>query len=79
MKARRKVARQHARVVDARRDFLHKASTDLVRRFDGIAVEDLNVSGMARNHCLAKSISRTGWAGSGRCWNTRPSGTAGRS
>ncbi len=63
VKARRKVARQHARVADARRDFLHKASIDLVRRFDGIAVEDLNVSGMARNHCLAKLISRTGWAG----------------
>jgi putative transposase len=33
-----------------------------VRRFDGIAVEDLNVSGMVRNHCLARSISQTGWA-----------------
>jgi putative transposase len=61
-KARVKVARQHARVADARRDFLHKASTDLVRRFDGIAVEDLNVSGMVRNRSLAKAISRTGWA-----------------
>ena len=61
-KARLKVARQHARVADARRDFLHKASTNLVRRFDGIAVEDLNVSGMVRNRSLAKAISRTGWA-----------------
>jgi putative transposase len=60
-KARLKVTRQHARVADARRDFLHKASTDLVRRFDGIAVEDLNVSGMVRNRSLAKAISRTGW------------------
>jgi putative transposase len=32
-KARLRVARQHARVADARREFLHKASTDLVRRF----------------------------------------------
>jgi len=62
VKAKRKVARQHARVADARRDFLHKASTDLVRRFDGIAIEDLNVSGMVRNHSLAKAISQTGWA-----------------
>jgi putative transposase len=61
-KAKARVARQHAKVADARRDFLHKASTDLVRRFDGIAVEDLNVSGMVRNHCLAKAISQTGWA-----------------
>ena len=57
-----KVARAHARVADARRDYLHKASTDLVRRFDVIAVEDLNVSGMTRNRSLARAISCTGWA-----------------
>ena len=61
-KAKRKVARTHARITDARRDFLHKASTDLVRRFDVIAVEDLNVAGMARNRSLARAISCTGWA-----------------
>lgn len=60
-KAKRRVARAHSRVRDARRDFLHKASTDLVRRFDGIAVEDLAVSNMVRNRALAKAISRTGW------------------
>ncbi len=57
-----KVARAHARVADARRDFLHKASTDLVRRFDMIAAEDLNVSGMVKNRSLARAISCTGWA-----------------
>jgi putative transposase len=61
-KARLKVARAHARITDARRDFLHKASTDLVRRFDVIAVENLNVSGMVRNRHLARAISVTGWA-----------------
>jgi putative transposase len=61
-KARRRVARQHARVRDARRDFLHKTSTDLVRRFDTIVIEDLNVAGMIRNHRLARSIAQTGWA-----------------
>jgi putative transposase len=60
-RARVKVARQHSRVADARRDFLHKSSTDLVARFDVIAVEDLNVAGMVRNPSLAKSISETGW------------------
>jgi putative transposase len=60
-KAARKAARVHARVADARRDFLHKASTDLVRRFDVIAIEDLNVSGMVRNRRLARAISCTGW------------------
>jgi putative transposase len=62
-KVKRKVARAHALIADARRDFLHKASTDLVRRFSVIAVEDLSVSGMVRNHSLARAISCTGWAG----------------
>ena len=61
-KRRVKVARTHARIGDARRDFLHKITTDLVRRFDVIAVEDLNVSGMVRNRSLARAISCTGWA-----------------
>jgi putative transposase len=61
-KAKQKVARCHSRVRDARRDFLHQRSTALVRRFDAIAVEDLNVVGMVRNRRLAKAISRTGWA-----------------
>jgi putative transposase len=61
-KAALKVARVHARVADARRDFLHKVSTDLVHRFDRIAVEDLNVSGMVRNRNLARAISCTGLA-----------------
>ena len=61
-KARRKVARAHARVADARRDFLQKTSTDLIRRFDVLAVEDLAVRNMVRNRKLARAISCTGWA-----------------
>ena len=61
-KAARKVARAHARVADARRDFLQKASTGLIRRFDVLAVEDLAVQNMVRNRSLARAISRTGWA-----------------
>ena len=60
--ARVKVARAHAKVADARRDFLHKSSTALVRRFELIAVEDLNVSSMVRNRKLARAISCTGWS-----------------
>ncbi|MFJ9369038.1 RNA-guided endonuclease InsQ/TnpB family protein [Nocardia sp. NPDC101769] len=60
-KQRVKVARKHSRVRDARRDFLHKTSTDLVRRFDTIAVEDLTPKNMVRNRRLAKSISEAGW------------------
>jgi putative transposase len=40
-KARVKVARAHAKIADARRDFLHKTSTGLIGRFDVIALEDL--------------------------------------
>lgn len=54
---RLKVARLHARIADARTDYLHKTTTDLVRRFDVIIVEDLNVRGMTKNHGLARSLS----------------------
>ncbi|MEE2059075.1 RNA-guided endonuclease InsQ/TnpB family protein [Rhodococcus artemisiae] len=60
-KQRSRVARTHSRVRDARRDFLHKTSTDLVARFDTIAVEDLAPRNMVRNRRLAKSISECGW------------------
>jgi putative transposase len=60
-KAKLKVARQHTRVRDSRRDFLHKATTALVRRFDRIAIEDLAVGNMIRNRKLSKSISECGW------------------
>ena len=60
-KAAVKAARVHARITDARQDFLHKASMRLVRENDLIAVEDLNVPGMVRNRRLARAISQTGW------------------
>jgi putative transposase len=55
------VARAHAKIADARRDFLHKTSTSLIRRFDVVAIEDLNISGMVRNRRLARAICCTGW------------------
>lgn len=60
-KAKQRVARAHSKVRAARRDFLHQTSTGLVRRFDRIGVEDLNVSGMVRNRHLARAISDVGW------------------
>ena len=62
VKRRVKVARAHARVADARRDFLHKLSTQIIRGNDVIAVEDLAVRNMVRNRSLARVISCTGWA-----------------
>ena len=60
-KAKQKVARAHSKVRHARRDFLHKTSTDLVRKHDRIGVEDLAVANMVKNRRLAKAISDTGW------------------
>ena len=55
------VAKVHARIKDIRTDFLHKLSTQLIRENQSISIEDLNVSGMLKNHCLAKAISDLGW------------------
>ncbi|MFE2973043.1 RNA-guided endonuclease InsQ/TnpB family protein, partial [Streptomyces sp. NPDC059340] len=60
-KARIKVARAHARVTDARREFHHQLSTQLIRDNQAIAVEDLAVKGLARTR-LAKSVHDAGWS-----------------
>ncbi|MEU5507612.1 RNA-guided endonuclease InsQ/TnpB family protein [Streptomyces fungicidicus] len=60
-KARIKVARQHARVADRRRDWHHKASTQIIRDNQAVHVEDLAVSGLARTR-LAKSVHDAGWS-----------------
>jgi putative transposase len=60
-KAAAKVARAHRKVRDARRDFLHRASTRLVRGHDVIVIEDLAVKNMIRNRHLARAISDCGW------------------
>lgn len=60
-KARTLLAKAHLHVQRQRRDFAHKTALTLVRRFDCIAVEDLNIRGMLRNHALAKHIQDAGW------------------
>jgi putative transposase len=60
-KARVKVARVHARIADRRTDHLHKITTRLVRETQTLVIEDLAVSTMVSNHCLARAINDAGW------------------
>ncbi|MGC0379768.1 IS605 OrfB family transposase [Streptomyces sp. SAI-229] len=60
-KARRKVARVHARIADRRRDFLHKLSTRLVRENQTVVIEDRTVRNLLRNGRLARAISDAAW------------------
>ncbi|GAA4242187.1 RNA-guided endonuclease TnpB family protein [Actinomadura meridiana] len=60
-KAKRRLARVHARITDRRRDFLHKLTTRLVHENQVVVIEDLNVTGMTRNHCFARAISDASW------------------
>ncbi len=59
--ARKKLAKLHAKISDARNDFLHKLSTKIIRENQTIVLEDLNVSGMMKNRKLSRAISDLGW------------------
>jgi len=60
-RARGRVARVHAQVNDARREFHHPLSTALIRENQAVAVEDLAVKGLARTR-MAKSVHDAGWS-----------------
>ena len=56
-----KVARCYRSISNQRNDFLHKLSTYLIRNYDTICLEDLNVKGMEQNHHLAMAIQDASW------------------
>ncbi|MFF4803305.1 RNA-guided endonuclease InsQ/TnpB family protein [Streptomyces sp. NPDC001351] len=60
-KARRKVARIHARIVDRRRDFLHKLTSRIVHENQVVVIEDLTVRNLLKNGRLARAISDAAW------------------
>ena len=61
-KQKRKVAKLHEHIADCAKDFNHKLSRRLVEEYDILAFEDLNVSGLVKNHKLAYSISDVRWS-----------------
>ena len=60
-KTRIQIAKTHNKIVDIRKDFLHKLSTRIVSENQTIVLEDLNVSGMVKNRKLSRVISQQGW------------------
>ena len=59
---RLKVTKCHRDIANRRNDFLHKLSTSLVKYYDTICLEDLNVEGMMKNHHLSNSIQSAAWS-----------------
>lgn len=51
----------HEIVANQRKDFLHKTSIGLINNHDSICIEDLNIAGMIKNHCLAQAIIDVSW------------------
>ncbi len=61
-KQKRKVARLHEKITNARTDYLQKISTEIIKNHDVIGIEDLQVSNLLKNHKLAKAISEVSWS-----------------
>lgn len=56
-----KISKLYQRIANIRRDYLHKITTYIAKNHSTVVIEDLNVSGMVKNHCLASAISDMGF------------------
>jgi putative transposase len=61
-RTKRRVSRLQRQIARRRSHFLHNVSSYIVNNYDVIAIEDLNIKGMVKNRCLAKSISDASWS-----------------
>lgn len=61
-RTKKKLANLHEKVVNKRKDFLHKTSSELIKNHDTIALETLAVKNMVKNHNLAQAISDASWS-----------------
>jgi len=61
MKAKLMVAKYSEKIANQRKDYLHKISTELVKKYDVIKIEDLKTSNMIKNHKLARAIANQSW------------------
>ena len=61
-RTKQRLALLHEKVVNKRKDFLHKTSIKLIRENQTICLEDLAVSNMVKNHNLAQAISDVSWS-----------------
>lgn len=57
IETKHRIAKLHEHIANQRNDTIHKATTDLIRNYDTICMEDLNTSGMLKNHKLAKAVA----------------------
>ena len=62
-KAKKLISRQHEKISNRRKDFLHKITKDLVKRYDGFVVEDLNIEGMLSKERKVANMSEKGMRG----------------